>query len=311
MRNLDDNLHIPPVSVLTGCTASGKTGVLLKLKEKRDIEVISADSRQVYRGLDIGTAKPSLEEQSVLAHHLIDIINPDEAFSAGMFSREAQRLISEIRNRDSIPVIAGGTVLYLLALTGSLDPMPRRCSGVREGLMVLERETPGVLYRMLEKLDPLTAASTGEGDIRRQIRALELFALTGSLPAVLRKGGDPKLRRMFRIVGISLPREDHRRKIRSRAADMIDQGLVDEVKSLLSEGWGRESVLGRTIGYREVLDFLDGSIASIEKTIDAISASTWHLVRKQKNMFDRFEGIVWVEDNQDLIEELLLGEGGF
>ena len=308
---MDDSLHMPPVLVLTGSTASGKTGVLLKLKQKHDIEVVSADSRQIYRGLDIGTAKPSPEEQSVLIHHLTDIINPDETFSAGMFAREARRLISEIRNRDSIPVIAGGTALYLLALTGGLDPMPQKCSGVREGLGVLERENPGVLYRMLERLDPLTAAATGEGDIRRQVRALELFALTGSLPAVLRKGGDPKLRRMFRIVGISLPREEHRRRIRSRAADMIDQGLVDEVKSLVSSGWGRESVLGRTIGYREVLDFLDGTIASIENTIDAISASTWHLVRKQKNMFGRFEGIVWVEDKQDLIEESLLGEGGF
>jgi len=308
---LDDSLHIPPVLVLTGCTATGKTGVLLKLKQKHDIEVVSADSRQVYRGLDIGTAKPSLEEQSVLIHHLIDVIDPDETFSAGMFATEAWRLISEIQNRDSIPVIAGGTALYLLALTGGMDPMPQRCSGVREGLLVLERETPGVLYRMLLKLDPLTAAATGEGDIRRQIRALELFALTGSLPADLRKGGDPKIRRMFRIVGISLPREEHRRRIRSRAADMMDHGLIDEVESLLSAGWGRESVLGRTIGYREVLDFLDGTIASVDKTIDAISASTWHLVRKQKNMFGRFDGIVWVEDNQNLIEELLLGEGGF
>ena len=285
--------------------------MLLRLKQKHDIEVVSADSRQVYRGLDIGTAKPSFEEQSLLAHHLIDIINLDETFSAGSFAREAWRLISEIRSRDSIPVVAGGTALYLLALTGGLDPMPQKCSGVREGFGILERETPGILYRMLKRLDPVTADATGEGDIRRQIRALELYALTGSLPAVLRQGGDPKIRRMFRIVGITLPREEHRRRIRSRASNMIDHGLIDEVRSLLSAGWGRESVLGVTIGYREVLDFLDGAIASIEETIDAISASTWHLVRKQKNMFSRFEGIVWVEDNEDLIEESLFGEGGF
>lgn len=307
MRNLDVE---KPVPVLTGCTASGKTGVLLKLSQKHDIEVVSADSRQVYRGLEIGTAKPSADEQSVLVHHLIDFINLDETFSAGMFAREAWRLIREIRSRNSIPVIAGGTALYLLALTGGLDPMPQKCSGVREGLKVLERETTGVLYRMLKKLDPITAAATGEGDIRRQVRALELYALTGSLPAVLRKGGDPNIRKMFRIVGITLPREEHRRRIRSRILDMIDHGLIDEVESLLSAGWGRESVLGRTIGYSEVLDFLDGTIASIEETVDAISANTWHLVRKQKNMFSRFEGIVWVEDNQELIEELLFGEGG-
>ncbi|NOQ22506.1 MAG: tRNA (adenosine(37)-N6)-dimethylallyltransferase MiaA [Candidatus Aegiribacteria sp.] len=308
MRNLDVN---PAVPVLTGCTASGKTGVLLKLRQKYEIEVVSADSRQVYRGLNIGTAKPSSEDQSVLVHHLIDFINLDETFSAGMFAREAWRLISEIRNRNSIPVIAGGTALYLMALTGGLDPMPSKCSGVREGLIVLEREAPGVLYRMLKRLDPLTAAATGEGDIRRQVRALELYALTGSVPSALRKGGDPLLKSMFRIVGIALPREEHRRRIRARAFNMINQGLVDEVKSLLGAGWGRESVLGRTIGYREVLDFLDGTIASIEETVEAISTSTWHLVRRQKNMFGRLEGIVWVEDNPDLIEELLFGERGF
>ncbi|MCD4701931.1 MAG: tRNA (adenosine(37)-N6)-dimethylallyltransferase MiaA [Candidatus Aegiribacteria sp.] len=308
MRNLDDSFVVP---ILTGCTASGKTEVLLKLRRKYEIEVISADSRQVYRGLNIGTAKPSFEDQSILVHHLIDLINPDENFSAGMFEREAWRLIHEIRSRDSIPVIAGGTALYLLALIGNLDPMPSKCSGVREGLKAIEREVPGVLHRMLERLDPATATTTGEGDIRRQIRALELYALTGSVPSALRKGGDPMLRKMFRIVGIALPREEHRRRIRARAVEMIRHGLIDEVKSLLSAGWGKESILGRTIGYREVLDYLDGTITSVEETVDAISVNTWRLVRRQKNMFGRFEKIVWVEDNTEQIEELLFGEGGF
>jgi len=295
------------IPVLTGCTASGKTGVLLRLRLKHEIEVISADSRQVYRELNIGTAKPTSEEQSTLVHHLIDFINLDETFSAGMFAKEAWRLISEIRSRNSIPVIAGGTALYLMALIGILDPMPSKCSGVREGLEALEEEIPGVLYRMLKRLDPPAAKVTGEGDKRRQIRALELYALTGSVPSALRKGGDPMLKDMFRIVGITLPREEHRRRIRARASTMISQGLIDEVRSLLSAGWGRESVLGRTIGYREVLDYLDGIIPSVEETVEAITTSTWHLVRRQKNMFGRFEDILWIEDNPDLIEKSLFG----
>ena len=101
------------------------------------------------------------------------------------------------------------------------------------------------------------------------------------------------------------------KRIKARAIEMIRLGVIDEVKSLLSAGWGRESVLGRTIGYREVLDFLDRTIPSVEETVDAIAASTWHLVRRQKNMFGRIEGIVWVEDNPDLVEELLFAEGGF
>ncbi len=299
------------VPVLTGCTASGKTGILLKLRQKYDFEIISADSRQVYRGMDIGTAKPEPAERSILAHHLIDCIDPDETFSAGMFAREARRLIHEIENRNTNPVVAGGTALYLMALTGGLDPMPERCDGVRNGLKILEEEIPGILYRMLEKLDMKTAEVTGKGDIRRQIRALELYALTGKAPSDMRKGGDPMLRKKFRIVGISLPKEEHRKRIRARAEKMIRQGLLEEVKSLLDNGWGRESVLGRTIGYREILDFLEGVTPSLEDTVDAITINTWHLVRRQKNMFKRLEGIVWVEDDPELIEKLLFGERGF
>ena len=299
------------VPVLTGCTASGKTGILLKLRQKYDFEIISADSRQIYRGMNIGTAKPEPAERSILVHHLVDCIDLNEIFSAGMFSREARRLIHEIENRNSIPVVAGGTALYLIALTGGLDPMPDRCDGVRNGLKILEEEIPGILYRMLKRLDMKTAQATGSGDVRRQIRALELYALTGKAPSDMRMGGDPMLRKKFRIVGISLPKKEHRRRIRARAEKMIGQGLIDEVKSLLANGWGRESIVGRTIGYREILDFLEGVIPSLEDTVDAIAINTWHLVRRQKNMFKRLEGIVWVEDDPDLVEKLLFGERGF
>lgn len=303
-----DNVAVP---VLTGCTASGKTGVLLKLRQKHNFEVISADSRQIYRGMDIGTAKPDTAERSILVHHLIDCIDPDETFSAGRFTSEAWRLIHEIKSRNLNPVIAGGTVLYLSAITGGIDPMPEKCDGVRNGLKILEQEIPGILFRMLEKLDAKTAEVTGEGDIRRQIRALELFALTGEKPSSLRKGGNPAIRKKFKIVGISLPKEEHRKKIRTRAVSMIAHGLIDEVRYLIKNGWGRESVLGRTIGYKEVLDYLDGVIPSVDDTIDAIEINTWHLARRQKNMFKRIEGIVWVEDDPDLIGKLLFGERGF
>jgi len=306
--NLEDN---PVIPVLTGCTATGKTGVLLKFRRKYDFEIISADSRQVYRGMDIGTAKPERDEQAILTHHLIDCINPDETFSAGMFTKEAWRLVSEIRKRNSVPVVAGGTALYLIALAGGLDPMPNRCEGVREGFKTIEEEMPGTLHRILEKLDPVTAGVTGNGDIRRLVRALELYALTGELPSDLRKGGDPMLRKKFRMVGISLPRDEHRRRIRVRAENMMETGLIEEVRFLLDKGWGRESVLGRTIGYKEVLDFLDGIITSVEGIVEAVSVNTWQLVRRQKNMFKRLEGIVWVENDPDLIEKLLFAEGGF
>ncbi len=298
------------IPVLTGCTASGKTGVLLELSSRHSIEIINADSRQVYKGMDIGTAKPSLKEQSQLKHHLLDQIDPDEVFSAGMFLDRARELIIQIGMRGAVPLIAGGTALYILALTGSLDEMPPRCDGIREGLKLFENEKPGILYEILHRVDPGLAEKIGESDRRRQERALEIYFQSGKPPSSFRKGGDPSERKKYLIAGISIPRDEHRRRIRRRAMKMLDAGLIDEVEALLSAGWGRNSALGRTIGYSEVLEFLDGSISTEDEIIEAVSISTWRLVRRQKNMFRRIEGINWMEDDPDLIDEFLFAEGG-
>ncbi len=300
----------PLIPVLTGCTASGKTRILLELSSRHSIEIINADSRQVYRGMDIGTAKPSLKEQSQLAHHLLDQIDPDEAFSAGMFLDKARELIVQIGMRGSIPVIAGGTALYILALTGSLDEMPPRCDEIREGLKLFENERPGILSKMLHRVDPELADKIGESDKRRQERALEIYFQSGKPPSSFRKGGNPSERKKYLIAGISIPRDEHRLRIRRRAITMLDAGLIDEVETLLSRGWGRNSALGRTIGYSEVLAFLDGSISTEDEIIEAVSINTWRLVRRQKNMFRRIEGINWMEDDPDLIDEFLFAEGG-
>ncbi|MCK4671097.1 MAG: tRNA (adenosine(37)-N6)-dimethylallyltransferase MiaA [Candidatus Aegiribacteria sp.] len=298
------------IPVLTGCTASGKTGILLELSNRHSIEIINADSRQVYRGMDIGTAKPSLKEQSQLTHHLLDQIDPDEVFSAGMFLDKARELIIQIDTRGSVPLIAGGTALYILALTGFLDEMPPRCDEIREGLKLFENERPGILFEILHRVDPELADKIGDSDKRRQVRALEIYFQSGKPPSSFRKGGDPSERQKYLIAGISIPRDEHRRRIRRRAIKMLDAGLIDEVEALLSAGWGRNSALGRTIGYSEVLAFLDGSISTEDGIIDAISINTWRLVRRQKNMFRRIEGINWMEDDPDLIDEFLFAEGG-
>lgn len=300
----------PLIPVLTGCTASGKTRILLELSSRHSIEIINADSRQVYRGMDIGTAKPSLKEQSQLTHHLLNQIDPDEVFSAGMFACKARELIIQISIRGSVPLIAGGTALYILALTGSLDEMPPRCDGIREGLKLFENERPGILYEMIHRVDPELAEKIGVSDRRRQERALEIYFQSGKPPSSFRKGGDPSERKKYLIAGISTPRDEHRRRIRRRAMRMLDAGLIDEVEALLSAGWGRNSALGRTIGYTEVLAFLDGSISSEDEIIEAISINTWRLVRRQKNMFRRIEGINWMEDDPDLIDEFLFAERG-
>lgn len=304
----DDHLALTPV--LTGCTASGKTGILLELSNRHSIEIINADSRQVYRGMDIGTAKPSLDEQSQVKHYLLDQINPNEVFSAGMFVDRAKELIIQIGNRGAVPVISGGTALYILALTGSLDEMPPRCDGIREGLKAMEIERPGILNEILHRVDPGFADKIGESDKRRQERALEIYFQSGKPPSAFRKGGDPSERKKYLIAGISIPRDEHRRRIRMRSVKMLDAGLIDEVEALLSAGWGRDSALSRTIGYSEVLAFLDGSISTEDEIVEAIFINTWRLVRRQKNMFNRIEGINWMQDDPDLIDEFLFGEGG-
>ncbi|MCK4505050.1 MAG: tRNA (adenosine(37)-N6)-dimethylallyltransferase MiaA [Candidatus Aegiribacteria sp.] len=300
----------PLIPVLIGCTASGKTRILLELSSRHSIEIINADSRQVYRGMDIGTAKPSLKEQSQLVHHLLDQIDPDEVFSAGMFLDKARELIIQIGMRGSIPVISGGTALYILALTSSLDEMPPRCDEIREGLKLFENERPGILSKMLHRVDPELADKIGESDKRRQERALEIYFQSGKPPSSFRRGGNPSERKKYLIAGISIPRDEHRLRIRRRAITMLNAGLIDEVETLLSRGWGRNSALGRTIGYSEVLEFLDGSISTEDEIIEAVSINTWRLVRRQKNMFRRIEGINWMEDDPDLIDEFLFAEGG-
>jgi tRNA dimethylallyltransferase len=296
--------------VLIGCTATGKTGLLLELRRRYDFQVINADSRQIYRGMDIGTAKPDEDQRRMLVHHLLDIVDLDESFSAGDFARLAGGLIEDIRRNGAVPLVSGGTALYVMALTGALDPLPRRCSGLREGFEELEEEVPGILMKLLREADPDSAGSIGDRDVRRQVRALEIFVLTGSRPSVLRRGGDPERRASFRIVGITIPREEHRRRIRNRARGMIDYGLIDEVKTLLDNGWTAESALGNTIGYREVLDYLDGEIASVDDLVEEISSNTWQLARRQRNMFGRIRDVEWVDDDADLIGSLLFDEGG-
>lgn len=305
-RNLEGN---PVTPILTGCTASGKTGILLELSEKYRIEVISADSRQVYRGMNIGTAKPVPEEQLRLPHHLIDILDPDEEFSAGMFAELATKAAAGIRERGAVPVIAGGTALYIMALCGGLDPMPPRNDILRRTLMEMERSRPGTLHKALESVDPDLACRTGPRDISRLVRALEIHLQTGKPPSDLRRGGNPSIRENYRIAAVAVPDDELKKRIRRRAEDMIRDGLVDEVRGLAEKGWGRDSAPGRTIGYSEVLDYLDGTGGSIGDVIDAVSANTWKLVRRQKNMLRRIEGINWMKDDPDPIGIYLFGEG--
>ena len=288
------------IPVLTGCTGSGKTALLLELAEGLRMEVISADSRQIYRGMDIGTAKPTPGERNVLPHHLLDIADPDGRYSAGRFASDARRLVPRIRSRGALPVVAGGTGLYILALAGALDPMPGSDPRLRGILGTMESERPGTLMRHLRAIDPDRAAALHPSDTVRQLRALEVCLLSGRRASSLRRGGTAATRVECRVAALFVERDELRRRISGRTAGMLRNGLIEEVRALRAAGWGRESALGGTIGYREVLDYLDGGIRDMDALGETISVNTWRLARRQANMYRRIAGLRWVRDAGEL-----------
>lgn len=277
----------------------------MSLSEEVDIEIVNADSRQVYRWMDIGTAKPDRKDLERVRHHLIDIVDPDESFSAGEFSRLAAEAVDSVFSSGSTPLLVGGSGLYIMAFTGSLDDLPRRNDLLRSVLRTLEDEDNGFLHRFLSSVDPELAEETGPADVMRLVRALEIVLQSGKTASLLRRGGLPR-RERFRIVTMEIDRTELRSRIRTRTASMFDAGLVEEVRELVSHGYGRNSVLGNTIGYTEVLDYLDGKL-TLDRTREAVEINTWHLARRQRNMFRRLKGtLLWDGRNPGRLREILL-----
>lgn len=273
-----------PVTILTGCTATGKTEVAAMLARRIRTEVVSADSRQVYRHMDIGTAKPPRVLREAVPHHLVDIVDPDGCYSAGEFSREALRLIPDIRGRGAVPLVVGGTGLYLSALTGPFDDLPPAHPALRRTLSACGAASPGFLARMLRRLDPGSACTTGPDDVVRIVRAVEITLLTGRRASQLRRGATgPGL---WRVVRMDLPLPELRRRIETRISGMFDEGLAAEVAWLAGRGWGRDAAPGRTIGYREILDAVEAGRPPAEAA-GRIVSGTWRYARRQRNMLGR------------------------
>jgi tRNA dimethylallyltransferase len=250
------------------------------------IEVISADSRQIYRMMDIGTAKPSPVELAELPHHLVDVVDPDGSFSAGAFAREARSLILGIRARGAVPIVVGGTGLYIQALTGPFDDLPVADGPLRAVLAACEAASSGFTRRFLLKLDPVTASSLNPGDAVRILRALEISILSGRRASELRTGRGNPGGGEFRTVRMELPADELRSRIESRTMRMFEAGLRSEVLSLLALGYGRSGAMGRTIGYKEILDSFDSGMSE-EETASTVARNTWRFARKQRNMLGR------------------------
>jgi tRNA dimethylallyltransferase len=287
--------------IILGPTATGKTRLAVELAQKLNGEIISADSMQVYRGMDIGTAKPTMEERQGIPHYLIDIRNPDEEWTVSDFVREAQSLKIEVQNQGKIPIIAGGTGLYLWALLeGFSFPITPPDKELRARL---EKEPVSALSSRLSAVDPKAASKIHPHDKKRIIRALEVYELTGKPISELQRkkvSHSPRLsvgNYPATLIGLTLPREELYSRINQRVDSMIEKGLIEEVKKLLNKGYSKSLPAFQALGYKEVVEFIDGRW-TIEEMIFELKKRTRHFARRQMTWFRRFKDVNWFSPDE-------------
>jgi tRNA dimethylallyltransferase len=293
---------------ITGPTASGKTELALALAERVPLEVVSMDSAMVYRGLDIGTAKPSAATRAAVAHHLVDILEPTESYSAGRFARDSANAIAEIRGRGRLPVLVGGTLLYLRALRDGLSVLPRADAAVRAELDRQAAEHGwGALHARLAAFDPAAAARIAPSDRQRIQRALEVHALTGRPITELQEAGRNAQRPGITVV--ALVPED-RAQLAARIADrfdaMVEQGFVDEVRRLRARGdLHPELPSMRVVGYRQLWSHLEGRYGWDEARSKAIVATRQYAKRQLTWLRGDSSFEVWPAHAPRLLERCL------
>jgi tRNA dimethylallyltransferase len=293
MPRQTDRIRVP---ILVGPTAVGKTELSISLALDLGAEIISADSRQIYRFLDIGTAKPTLRERSRVPHHLIDVRDPDEYYSAADFAREALALIRSLHARGRRFLLVGGSGLYLRALTRGLFDSPPRDSARRERLLrEVGREGIAGLHRRLRVVDPASAGRLDPGDTQRIIRALEVWELTGQSISDLQRTRTTPPRDLDPLyLGLRRPRGELNRRIDQRVEGMIAAGLVDEVRGIMARGYSPTLNSLRTVGYREILSHLAGRF-DLREAIRLIKRNSRQYAKRQMTWFAKEGGVEWTE----------------
>ena len=295
----------PRIVSIVGPTASGKTALGVALAQAlqargQEAHIVNADAYQMYRGMDVGTAKPSVQERQAVVHHLIDIIEPEEAMSVARFQTMARSLIADLRAQGIRPILVGGSGLYTRAVIDDLsfpgtDPVVRARLEERA-----QKEGPGLLFRQLQERDPEAAARMDPRNVRRTVRALEVMEITGRpYSASL-----PRYRYLLPALqlGLDLPREELDRRIDQRTKAMRDQGLVDEVSRLRNR---LGTTASRALGYQQILDYLDGR-TDMDAAFELIAQKTKRLARKQMGWFGRDPRIHWLNAlAPDLVRQAL------
>jgi tRNA dimethylallyltransferase len=291
----------PLVAILLGPTGSGKTALSLELAERFGGEIVSCDSVAVYRGMELGTAKPTKEERARVPHHLIDVVDPDEAFTAGEYSRRARAVLGEIAARGRVPIVTGGTGLYLRALTEGLFAGPARHEDLRGRLRrSAERHGSAWLHRVLRKLDAPTAERIHANDTVKLIRAIEV-CVAARRPMSEMMGRDPLTGFQLMRIGLDPPRKQLYDRLNQRCEAMFAAGLVGETRGLLDR-FGHVKALD-SLGYRQACGVLDGTMSE-QDAIKAAQQGHRNYAKRQMTWFRREPEVRWIEGFGDEAETL-------
>lgn len=290
--------------IIAGPTCSGKTALSISLAEKLNSEIISADSRQIYKYLDIGTAKPSPEERKKIMHHFIDFLEPDEEYNVSKYERDALLLIENLFNKSKIPVVAGGSGLYIKALVDGIFDTADTDPDYRKELHFLKEKFGNeYLYNELKKIDEKSASGMLPQNWKRVMRALEVFHLTGEpiWKAQVKYKRNTDI--YFDQYGLLWEREKLYKNIENRVDYMIAAGLIDEVKNILLKGYSKNLNALNTVGYKEIIAYLDNEI-SLSRAVELIKRNTRRYAKRQMTWFNKDKRINWIKINSsDEIEK--------
>lgn len=289
-----------PLIILTGPTAVGKTALSVKLAKVINGSIISADSMQVYRGMDIGSAKVTKEEMGGIKHYLIDVLEPDEEFHVVRFQQMAKEAIAEIYQEGKIPILTGGTGFYIQSVLYDIDfTSQQEDIAYRERLEQLAKEQGNeALHAMLQEVDPVSAEKIHANNVKRVIRALEFYEKTG-MPISEHNEKEAAKESPYTFCYFVL-NDDRQRlydRIELRIDQMLEQGLVDEVRKLKEKGYHKEMVSMQGLGYKEILAWLDGEI-SYEEAVYILKRDTRHFAKRQLTWFRREKDVIWVDKDK-------------
>ncbi len=300
-----------PLVIITGPTAAGKTGLSVKLAKKINGEIISADSMQVYTGMDIGTAKITKKEMCGIPHHMIDIIEPAEEFNVALFKKYAASYIDEITSRGHIPIIVGGTGFYIRSVL--YDTEFTSCDTdyeLRQKLFDYAKKNGNdALFAKLLEIDPVSAETIHANNVKRVVRAIEYHTLTGE--RISEHNARERMKSSpydFAYFVINMDRKELYERIDRRVDTMINDGLVDEVKELTKKGLSKNMVSMKGLGYKEIIEYFEGAL-TLDESINLIKKETRHFAKRQLTWFRREKDVIWLDkskkDDDILIDEIL------